>query len=242
MSGRYMLDTGTCAFLLRRTSDTLLQRIPSAPVVQQVISVVTCAGLLYGVEPSSKKKANQAAVDALARQLAVLQWPPDAARHCAEIRADLEKKGAMFGANDPMIARTCAQPGRRRRHQQHRGLRADQGARGRKLAELIASPTWTGKAVVRHGASSSTTRGKRLVHRLECLRMGLQHRLRPAVWRRRSIAGAGNKGRAAPHQRIDAVPDQLSHRPSPTSWRPRSRRTIRPTSPTRWASSPAPRA
>jgi predicted nucleic acid-binding protein len=63
-----MLDTGTCAFLLRRTSDTLLQRIPSAPVVQQVISVVTCAGLLYGVEPSSKKKANQAAVPAHPRR------------------------------------------------------------------------------------------------------------------------------------------------------------------------------
>jgi tRNA(fMet)-specific endonuclease VapC len=65
---------------------------------------VTDAELLDGVELSSKKKANQAAVDALVRQLAVLQWPPDAARHCAEIRADLKKKGAMIGANDPMIA------------------------------------------------------------------------------------------------------------------------------------------
>jgi tRNA(fMet)-specific endonuclease VapC len=88
-----LLDTGTCAFLLRRTSDTLLQRTPSVPVVQQVISVVTYAGVLDGVELSSKKKANQAAVNALVRQLAVLQWPPDAARHYAEMRADLEKKG-----------------------------------------------------------------------------------------------------------------------------------------------------
>jgi tRNA(fMet)-specific endonuclease VapC len=104
MSGLYMLHTGTCAFLLRRTSDTLLQRIQSVPVVQQVISVVTYAELLYGVAPSSKKKANQAAVDALVRHLAVLEWSPDAARHDAEIRADLKKKGAMIGANDLMIA------------------------------------------------------------------------------------------------------------------------------------------
>jgi hypothetical protein len=34
-----MLDTGTCAFLLRRACDTLLRRIQSVPVVQQVISL-----------------------------------------------------------------------------------------------------------------------------------------------------------------------------------------------------------
>jgi tRNA(fMet)-specific endonuclease VapC len=104
MSGLYMLDTDTCAFLLRRTSDALLQRIQSVPVVQQVISVVTYAELLYGVEVSSKKKANHVAVDALIRHLAVLEWTRDAAGHYAEIRAELKKKGAMIGANDLMIA------------------------------------------------------------------------------------------------------------------------------------------
>jgi tRNA(fMet)-specific endonuclease VapC len=104
MSGLYMLDTDTCAFLLRRTSDALLQRIQSVPVVQQVISVVTYAELLYGVEVSSKKKANHAAVDALIRHLAVLEWTRDAAGHYAEIRAELKKNGAMIGANDLMIA------------------------------------------------------------------------------------------------------------------------------------------
>ena len=51
------------------------------------------------------EKANQAAVDALARHLAVLEWPQEAAMHCAEIRAELKKKkGAMIGANDLLIA------------------------------------------------------------------------------------------------------------------------------------------
>ena len=104
MSDLYMLHTDTCAFVLRRTSDTLLERIQAVPVVQQVMSVVTYAELLYGVQVSSKKKANQAAVEALALHLAVLEWTRDAAKYYAEIRADLRRKGAMIGANDLMIA------------------------------------------------------------------------------------------------------------------------------------------
>ena len=99
-----MLDTDTCAFLLRRSSDVLLQRIQAIPVAQQVMSVVTYAELLYGVQVSSKKKANQAAVEALAVHLAILDWPANAAQHYAEIRAELKKKGALIGANDLLIA------------------------------------------------------------------------------------------------------------------------------------------
>jgi len=104
MSGLYMLDTDTCAFVLRRSSAVLLDRIQSVPLMQQAISVVTYAELLYGVQVSSKKKANQEAVDALVRHLRVLEWSQDAAWHYAEIRADLKKKGSMIGANDLMIA------------------------------------------------------------------------------------------------------------------------------------------
>ena len=104
MSQLYMLNTDTCAFVLRRSSDALLERIQAVPVQQQVMSAVTYAELLYGVQVSSRKKANQAAVEALARHLAVLQWPQEAAKFYAEIRADLKKKGSMIGANDLLIA------------------------------------------------------------------------------------------------------------------------------------------
>ena len=104
MSDLYMLDTDTCAFVLRRSSDALLAHIESVPVALQVMSVVTFAELLYGVQLSSKKRMNQAAVDTLTRHLAILEWSQDAAKHYAEIRADLKKKGSMIGANDLMIA------------------------------------------------------------------------------------------------------------------------------------------
>lgn len=104
MSGRYMLDTDTCAFILRRSSPTLLQRIQQVPLQTQVISVVTLAELLYGVQTSSRKKANRTAVDALVRHLTVIDWSRDAAEHYAEVRIDLKKRGQMIGSNDLLIA------------------------------------------------------------------------------------------------------------------------------------------
>ena len=104
MSSLYMLDTDTCAFILRRSSPTLLERIQAVPLQQQSVSMITFAELLYGVQMSSRKKANRAAVDLLLRHLAVLEWSADAAEHYAEIRADLKKKGQLIGSNDLLIA------------------------------------------------------------------------------------------------------------------------------------------
>lgn len=104
MTPRYMLDTDTCAFILRRSSPSLLERIQAVPLEHQCMSMVSLAELLYGVQLSSRKKDNRIAVDALSRHLTVLDWTRDAAEHYAEIRADLRKKGQVIGANDLMIA------------------------------------------------------------------------------------------------------------------------------------------
>ena len=100
----YMLDTDTCAFVLRRSSEVLLERIQRIPIERQLISVVTLAELLYGVLESNKKKANRMGVDAFVRHVTVKDWTRDAAEHYADIRSDLKKKGQMIGANDLMIA------------------------------------------------------------------------------------------------------------------------------------------
>ena len=101
---QYMLDTDTCAFILRKSSQVLLDRIQSVPLQQQCMSVVTWAELLYGVQISSQKKANREAVDLLVKHVNVLEWPMEAAIHYAEIRSDLKMKGQQLGANDLLIA------------------------------------------------------------------------------------------------------------------------------------------
>ena len=104
MTKLYMLETDTCAFILRRSSQALLDRIQTVALEQQVMSMVTLAELLYGVQISSRKKENRAAVDSLARHLTVVDWSRDAAEHYADIRADLKKSGQLIGSNDLMIA------------------------------------------------------------------------------------------------------------------------------------------
>ncbi len=102
----FMLDTDTCIFLMRGESPALAAKVQSVPLQQQVMSAVTFAELTFGVHVSAaaKRKQNQAVLDSLALHLAVLDWPQDAAKHYAEIRADLKKRGAQLGAADLMIA------------------------------------------------------------------------------------------------------------------------------------------
>ena len=102
----FMLDTDTCIFLMRCESPNLAARVQTAPLQQQAMSAVTFAELTYGVQASApaKRKQNQAVLDSLALHLVVLDWPQEAAKHYAEIRADLKKRGAQIGAADLMIA------------------------------------------------------------------------------------------------------------------------------------------
>ena len=107
MTGRlFMLDTDTCIFLMRGDSPALAAKVQSVPLQQQVMSAVTFAELTYGVQASAaaKRKQNQSVLNSLVLHLAVLDWPQDAAKHYAEIRADLKKRGAQLGAADLMIA------------------------------------------------------------------------------------------------------------------------------------------
>lgn len=102
----FMLDTDTCIFLMRGEPPALAAKVQSVPLQQQVISAVTFAELTYGVQASAagKRKQNQAVLDSLALHLAVLDWPQAAARHYAEIRVDLKRRGSQLGAANLMIA------------------------------------------------------------------------------------------------------------------------------------------
>lgn len=101
---RFMLDTDICSFIMRRSSEAVLNRLQAVPITDVCISVITKAELLYGVEISPRRHQDSPAVDAFLRHLAVLDFPDEAAAHYAEIRAELKKRGDMIGANDLLIA------------------------------------------------------------------------------------------------------------------------------------------
>src|SRR5215469_4749500 len=101
---RYMLDTDTCSYIMKRTSDVLLKRLKKTPVSDVCISVITKYELLYGVEVSPRRQQDDEALTAFLRYVEVLDFPDEAAPHYARIRAHLRTSGAMIGANDLFIA------------------------------------------------------------------------------------------------------------------------------------------
>ncbi len=62
------------------------------------------AELLFGVEVSPRRQQDHAALDEYLRHVEVLDFPDQAALHFAQIRAVLEARGTMIGANDLFIA------------------------------------------------------------------------------------------------------------------------------------------
>lgn len=101
---RYMLDTDTCSYILKRSQPLVVKRLQAVPVSDVCMSVVTRAELLYGVEVSPRRAQDAAALAAFLPYVEALDFTEDAATHYAEIRADLKKRGALIGANDLFIA------------------------------------------------------------------------------------------------------------------------------------------
>ena len=101
---RYMLDTDTCSYIMKRSSPPVLRRLQTVSVADICMSVITKSELLYGVEVSPRRGHDAAALAAFLPYVEVLDFPDDAALHYAEIRADLKKRGALIGANDLLIA------------------------------------------------------------------------------------------------------------------------------------------
>lgn len=100
---RFMLDTDTCSYIMKRSHPLVLKRLQAVPVGDVCMSVVTKAELLYGVEVSPRRAQDAAALDAFLPYVEALDFADDAALHYAEIRADLKKRGVLIGANDLFI-------------------------------------------------------------------------------------------------------------------------------------------
>jgi tRNA(fMet)-specific endonuclease VapC len=101
---RYMLDTDSCSYVMKRSNDALLKRLQKVPVSDVCVSVVTKSELLYGVEVSPRRQQDEAALNAFLGYVEVLDFADHSSAHYAQIRSYLKKLGAMIGANDLFIA------------------------------------------------------------------------------------------------------------------------------------------
>jgi tRNA(fMet)-specific endonuclease VapC len=101
---RYMLDTDTCSYIMKRSNDAVLKRLQRVPVSEVCISVITKSELQFGVEVSPQRKQDELALSAFLGYVEVLDFPDAASLHYAKIRARLKTLGTMIGANDLFIA------------------------------------------------------------------------------------------------------------------------------------------
>ena len=101
---RYMLDTDTCSYIMKRSNDAVLKRLQKVPVSDVCISVITKSELLFGVEVSPRRRQDESALSAFLQYVEVLDFPDAASLHYAKIRASLKTLGTMIGANDLFIA------------------------------------------------------------------------------------------------------------------------------------------
>ena len=101
---RFMLDTDTCSYIIRRSNEAVLNRLRALPIDAVCISVISRAELLYGVEISPRRTVDEAAVAAFLRHVDSLAFTDEAAAQYAGIRAGLRRRGMMIGANDMLIA------------------------------------------------------------------------------------------------------------------------------------------
>lgn len=100
---KYMLDTNTVIYVIKRRPLTVLETF-NRHAGQLCISAVTLAELYHGVENSQQVARNLGVVEDFVSRLDVLDYGPQAAAHYGDIRAALEKAGNVIGVNDLHIA------------------------------------------------------------------------------------------------------------------------------------------
>jgi tRNA(fMet)-specific endonuclease VapC len=101
---KYMLDTNTCIYVIKKKPMDVIDRLRKTRISQVGISSITLSELEYGVSKSSKPAQNQIALAQFLAPMEILPYGDEAAQHYGKIRAFLEKRGNPIESLDTLIA------------------------------------------------------------------------------------------------------------------------------------------
>ncbi len=101
---KYLLDTNICIFVIKKKPACVLNHFLEHMAGDLGVSSVTVAELRYGAEKSARAQQNHLALDVFLAPLIVVDFDATAARHCGEVRDQLERGGIPIGPLDTMIA------------------------------------------------------------------------------------------------------------------------------------------
>lgn len=101
---RYLLDTDICVFIAKHRPREVQARFAELSPGDVGMSVITYGELLYGAHKSQYRKEVCERLAALERLVPVLAMDKPTCAAYGRIRAGLEARGKMIGANDLWIA------------------------------------------------------------------------------------------------------------------------------------------
>ncbi len=100
----YLLDTNICIYIIKRKPLSVLEKFEQLHTGDVYMSVVTLGELLYGAQRSQNPERAIQVIEGMTRYIPTLSCCEETARHYADIRADLSRKGRIIGNNDLWIA------------------------------------------------------------------------------------------------------------------------------------------
>jgi len=101
---RYLLDTNTCIYIIKRSPEQVMLRFKRLRVGDVGVSAITVCELQFGVSNSSQPERNQRALTEFLGPLEVLDFPAAASTTYGEIRASLQRSGKPIGSYDLLLA------------------------------------------------------------------------------------------------------------------------------------------
>ena len=108
---RYLLDTNTCIYVIKRSPPQVYKRLRKLRIGEVGISAITFCELQFGVTNSSKPEKNQLALTEFLAPLEVLDFPSAAAVTFGEVRLRLKRAGTPIGSYDLLIAAHALEQG-----------------------------------------------------------------------------------------------------------------------------------
>ena len=101
---RYLLDTNTCIYIIKRSPEQVMHRFKRLRVGDVGVSAITVCELQFGVANSSQPERNQQALTEFLGPLEVMDFPVAAAATYGEISAHLQRSGRPIGSYDLLLA------------------------------------------------------------------------------------------------------------------------------------------
>jgi tRNA(fMet)-specific endonuclease VapC len=101
---RYLLDTNTCIYIIKRSPPDAYERFKILHVGDVGVSAITYCELQFGVARSSRPEENQIALTEFLSPLEVRDFPSAAAVVFGKMRAHLQRAGTPIGNYDLLIA------------------------------------------------------------------------------------------------------------------------------------------